>query len=65
VLVGGFHFKSLPADSPALIQAAQALMALPTTYYTGHCTGEEQFATLKKYMGKRLQALHSGTVLEL
>lgn len=65
ILVGGFHFKSLPADSPALTRAAEALTALPTGYYTGHCTGAEQFATLKKLMKNRLHALRAGTVLEL
>lgn len=65
VLVGGFHFKSLRADNPVLTQAAEALLALPTTYYTGHCTGVEQYETLKKCMGMRLHALQSGIVLEL
>lgn len=65
VLVGGFHFKDIPANSPELTASAEALTALPTTYYTGHCTGTEQFLALKKHMGQRLVALHSGDVLEI
>lgn len=59
VLVGGFHFMKLdPAlsqDADILSRAADALLAAPCVYYTGHCTGEAPFAFLKSRMGDRLR----------
>ena len=66
VLVGGFHFMKLDPEGDGaepLRQAARQLTAYPTVYYTGHCTGEKQFAFLKRIMGEQLQALSAGTVL--
>ena len=69
VLVGGFHFMRLdpavPADAEALDAAATRLLDGKTQYYTGHCTGESQFAFLKARMGQRLQALSTGCVIHL
>lgn len=67
VLVGGFHFKSLDPvrDRAFLTDAAQKLLELPTVYYTGHCTGQEQYAVMKEVMGHRLHSLHAGQVLEM
>lgn len=61
VLVGGFHFMTLDPQSEDLAQAAAALKRYPCRYYTGHCTGQEQFTTLKDIMGQRLQGLSGGT----
>ena len=65
VLIGGFHFMKMDPEDPRLEQAAQALLELPTVYYTGHCTGEGQFARLKTIMGSRLHAIQTGTVVEI
>ena len=68
ILVGGFHLKHLTAegkDAETLTQLAQKLLAYPTRYYTGHCTGKEQFAFLKNLMGERLQAISTGMTVEL
>lgn len=49
VLVGGFHFmKTEPGET--LTRAAAKLNGYSARYYTGHCTGELQYAYLKKYM---------------
>lgn len=49
VLVGGFHFmKTEPGET--LARAAAKLNGYSARYYTGHCTGELQYAYLKKYM---------------
>lgn len=65
VLVGGFHFfKQLP-DSSMVTDAANDLLSLPTVYYTGHCTGEEQYKTMKKIMADRVQYLSTGSVIEI
>lgn len=62
VLIGGFHFQKL-TDEIRLDQAAKALLALPTDYYTGHCTGEKQYEFLKKRMKNRLNGISSGEEL--
>lgn len=64
ILVGGFHF--MKTEDPAILRsAAQALLALDCEYYTGHCTGQKQYAFLKAIMGSRLHSLSTGSVLEL
>lgn len=60
VLIGGFHFVKLDPDSPALTQAAKELAGYSTTYYTGHCTGGEQFTRLKAIVGDALAPLSTG-----
>ena len=65
VLIGGFHFMNLPPESPALTHAAETLLSFPTLYYTGHCTGQAQYAALKRIMGRQLHRLSTGTTLEL
>jgi 7,8-dihydropterin-6-yl-methyl-4-(beta-D-ribofuranosyl)aminobenzene 5'-phosphate synthase len=67
VLVGGFHFMKLdPAGDgrKRLDHAAKVLLASDTVYYTGHCTGESQYAYLKEKMGRRLEKLSTGLVVE-
>ena len=68
VLIGGFHFMKLdPAGDgkQALEAAAEILLALPTRYYTCHCTGISQYAFLKAILGDRLSYLSAGSGLEL
>ena len=68
VLIGGFHFMKLDPtaedDRAALDAAAEELLSYPAMYYTGHCTGEAQFAYLKAKMGERLEYLYTGRTLE-
>lgn len=66
VMVGGFHFMKVETQGEGaafLEEAARELMQYPTVYYTGHCTGREQFAYMKACMGDRLQALSTGSVI--
>ena len=68
VLFGGFHFMKIdPAGEGAarLEDAAAILLRYPTSYYSGHCTGETQFAFLKERMGHRLHALSTGMEIKL
>ena len=65
VLVGGFHFKSLDPDSQQLQAWGEAMANYDTVFYTGHCTGEKQFAVLKSILGDRLHAISTGTVVEI
>ena len=63
VLVGGFHFMKLEPGA-ALDAAAKDLNSYSTRYYTGHCTGEEQFAYLKERM-EHLHYLWCGKTIEV
>lgn len=67
VLVGGFHFMKLDTkkDAAVLEEAAQRLLLYPTRYFTGHCTGMEQYRFLKERMGERLSYLAAGSYLEI
>ena len=68
VLVGGFHFMKVDAQGEGaafLENAARELLRYPTVYYTGHCTGAEQYAYMKTCMGERLQSISTGSVIEL
>ena len=58
VFVGGFHMVGMPADE-TLAGYAKELDAYPTVYYTGHCTGAEQYRFMKRYM-KNLHYLSAG-----
>ncbi len=64
VLIGGFHFMKIQ-DKAFLEGAAGTLLARDTVYYTGHCTGQAQFAIMKNIMGERLHSLSTGTVIVL
>ena len=67
VLVGGFHLSKLDpaADAPRLRALADALLASPATFYTGHCTGTAIFDALHDVMGERLHALSTGMTMEI
>ncbi len=63
ILIGSFHFMKLPTSgtgADTLRHAAGILMHHNTRYYTGHCTGTEQFAFLKEIMGTQLDHLTTG-----
>lgn len=68
ILIGGFHFMNIDPDEEGretLSQRAAALLAYPTVYYTGHCTGVSQYEYLKTLMGERLHYLSCGQALTL
>lgn len=65
VLVGGFHFKSLAPEDPRLRSFGEALARTNTRFCTGHCTGQAQFEVLKPILGDRLQAISTGSVVEV
>lgn len=65
ILIGGFHFMKMDPYGEEIRQASRELLAGNTRYYTGHCTGAEQYEAMKTIMGDRLQYLSAGTVLEL
>lgn len=68
VLIGGFHLKKLDpnGDGRKVLQGvAERLLQYETVYYTGHCTGEEQYQFLKERMNEKLFYLSTGQRIEL
>ncbi len=68
VLVGGFHFMKMDSagdGAEKLGQAAKQLMKYRTQYYTGHCTGVEQYEFLKNIMGEQLEYLATGEAVTI
>lgn len=68
VLLGGFHFMRMAVEGPEreeLEQAGRRLKQYPTTYYTCHCTGLEQYGVLKQVMGEQLQYAAGGSEIEI
>ncbi len=65
ILIGGFHFSKIEPCAPRLHTAAEELLSTGAKYYTCHCTGTEQFASMKKIMGNKLEYISAGTVFEI
>lgn len=64
VLIGGFHLNK-QEDPYALQSIAQKLLESCGVCYTGHCTGQKQYAYMKAVMQQRLQPLSTGMMIEL
>lgn len=66
-LIGGFHLMRVDPQDEAqrLSDIAEHLLALRTSYYTGHCTGDAAFTALQTRMGTRLQAFSTGQIIQL
>ena len=64
ILIGGFHFMKI-TDTTWLQEAATKLLSYDTIYYTGHCTGQNQYDFLKGIMADKLHYLSTGAVLEI
>lgn len=68
ICIGGFHFSKLKVtgkDAIFLEEAANTLLQSPAVFYTGHCTGSEQYYFMKTFMGNRLHALSCGSEITL
>ncbi len=66
VVVGGFHYSKIELDSDGrekLHRNADRLLESKATFYTGHCTGDEQYTYMKEIMKDRLHRISSGTVI--
>ncbi len=62
-VVSGLHtvMKEYAAEDDALIEAtARELAAMPTRFFSGHCTGDYPLGIMKSIMGEKLTVLHSG-----
>lgn len=63
VIIGGFHFSTLPTDG-TLEGYAKYLDIFDIDYYTCHCTGVEQYHFMKTIM-KRLNYLSCGETINV
>ena len=63
-VISGFHMMKKTGytkeDREVVKEIARELTKWNTTFYTGHCTGEEPFKVMKEYMGEQLVYVHSG-----
>ena len=65
MVITGFHMKKnaplTDAEKEIVKNTARELITYQnTSFYSGHCTGEEAFGIMKEIMGEQLHALHSG-----
>ena len=66
--IGGFHISKLNPDTDdkhILDNIANELLNYSTRYYTGHCTGVDQYKYLKSIMGDKLEYISAGRTLNL
>ena len=68
-VISGFHMMKKhnysDGDINMIIDTALALRQYKTVFYTGHCTGQEQYKLLKSIMGDRVRSIASGDVIIL
>lgn len=66
-VIGGFHLYNhrtgAPESQEVLEKIASDLLATGATYYTCHCTGEENYNVLHSLMAERISYLRAGMVL--
>lgn len=64
VVISGFHMMQKEPYTQEEIQKIEkignVLRETNALFYSGHCTGQPAFDILKKIMGEKLQAIHSG-----
>jgi len=65
-VIGGFHLMGVQPDQMGTLDAlADELLGYGAQYYTGHCTGIDQYAYLKGRMGDKVSYLGTGQSLTL
>ncbi len=70
-LIGGFHMvnpadRKLSENPEVVVSLANTLVSLGVSeIYTGHCTGAEGYALLKKELGERIDSLYTGREINL
>jgi 7,8-dihydropterin-6-yl-methyl-4-(beta-D-ribofuranosyl)aminobenzene 5'-phosphate synthase len=64
-VISGFHMmkkdgEHTEEEKSVILETAHELSEMKTIFYSGHCTGIPAFEMMKKIMGDKLIALHSG-----
>ena len=66
---GGLHIHnpiSKKNESPEyIVNLTMALGETESIFYTGHCTGEKNVLYVKDWMGKKIQKINTGDVIEI
>jgi 7,8-dihydropterin-6-yl-methyl-4-(beta-D-ribofuranosyl)aminobenzene 5'-phosphate synthase len=66
---GGFHIQNSISKKNEhqdyIMELTEALSETDPVFYTGHCTGEKNFLYIKGWMGKKIQTLNTGEVIEV
>lgn len=69
LVLSGFHLMRKTgyqeSDFEEDREIARKLMTYPSKFYTCHCTGLEPYEEMKNIMGKKLEYLHTGNIIEL
>lgn len=68
-VIGGFHLYDLDLnnaeDMEFLESVSDKLLDSGAIFYTGHCTGRDQYHKLKELMGEKLKELSTGTIIKI
>jgi 7,8-dihydropterin-6-yl-methyl-4-(beta-D-ribofuranosyl)aminobenzene 5'-phosphate synthase len=68
-VLGGFHLYDLDlkntVDMEFLKSVSEELLDSGATFYTGHCTGIDQYYKLKEIMGDKVNKLSTGTTINI
>ena len=69
VVISGFHMMQKKGysdeDLKNIRETAHALQEWPTIYYTGHCTDQLPFETMKEIMDEQVRYVHCGDEIKL
>lgn len=67
IVISGFHMMQreeyTEEEKKNILDTAEELAKLPTTFYSGHCTGQPAMDLMKPIMGDKLIQIHSGMIL--
>ena len=68
-IFGGFHIYNpinKKSENPCYInKLTEALDESDSVFYAGHCTGETNFYSIKERLGRRIQTMNTGEVIEV
>lgn len=68
LVVGGFHLKSRHNDlaftNDEIESLAYGLKTYSKYYYTGHCTGDDPYKTVKKILGNQVRKFYPGKQID-
>jgi len=66
---GGFHIHNPISkkneSQDYIMELTESLGETDSVFYTGHCTGKKNFLYIKGWMGKNIQTMHTGEVIEV
>ena len=68
VVVGGMHLYSRTGKTESfdeVIKLGEYLLSTGAMFYTGHCTGDEAYCTLKEVMKDKVDNIYTGKIIEL